>query len=589
MTSHNGAHTESQLTLPDPLARAGLWNVGALALPAVMLSACSATVFALVLVILRTGSARELFVLQFPWTFVVGAAAAAGTWWIAWKCRPRPGRLGPRVWALTLAGLNSAIALIGLVYHDRAWSLALSVAALAAAATLAPRLVKLRPDSAMVQWVGPLSVAMILLLILPTSCVVRRTITTSTEERVERCIRQLRLWTVEVREATGFDWRRMEESPGAAANAVAKLARLKFADGVDDPELWRSAFVLGRDDELAGAMQELTEEVVSALAPERVPRVSDLREAAIRWDAEERRWESYTQFAKLSEVTGSYHQELGRLFAELESQDTSGTNAKLVEYHEHYAAQRNALRGHLNAVATTWADNWAVYRVPHHDALIGREHPSLHEVLRATFIDDGEESLAPGQLWQLTAMPLRRLREMARGASGCEGGAGAEPPGERLRRAPGCHCQDFDESGREYFRLDCYSYAPGGEATGAELRVEMRVVYQSAFGGALHPSSLPAEIFFHFLIPRGVNSGDFQEEVMTSLATAAREFRRDETVANADRSGSAAGGFRITDGSETVRIYRPVVVALSGLNPEPQALQVRAVRTPGGRRSVSGG
>lgn len=588
MTSNSGSHAESQTVWPDPLSGGGPWNLGALALPAVMLSVCSAVVFALVLLFLRAGSGQELFVVRFPGAFVTGAIAAALAWGIAVKGRNRPGRLWPRVWSLTLACVNSTCALLGLVYRDSSWVLAVAVAGLGAAATLAPRFVKLRPDSRMVQWVGPLSLLIILVLILPTSCVVRRTITRNTEQRVEQRIQQFRVWAGEVRETTGFEWRRMEDSPESAGNAVAALKQLHFRGSVNDPEVWHSAVVLGRDDELAAAMQALATEVVAALAPERVPRVSDLREAAIRWDAQAGRWESYSQFARLSEVTGSYHEELGRLFAELEPQDASAGSARFAESREHYARQRSVLRDHLNAVATTWADNWAVYRVPNHGELIGREHPPLRDVLRAKFIEDQEASLAPGQLWQLTVLPLQRLQEMAQGAPGCEGGDGTELSASPPRRARGCQCQSYDEKRKEYFRLDCYSYSPRTGGTGAELRVEMRLVYQSAIDRRLARSSLPVEIFFHFLIPGDAKVEEFREEVMTSLAAAAREYRHDETVAELDRGGSAAGGFRIDDGRDAVRVSASVV-PLIGLTPESQALRVRAVRTPSRRSLLTGG
>jgi hypothetical protein len=576
MNSYNGAHVESHGVLPEPLARTGAWNIGTLALPAVMLSACSAAVFALVLLILGMGSRHELFVLQFPGVFVTGAVAAVLAWAIAFRCRRRPGRLWPRLWALCLACLNSTIALLGFVFHDRSWALALALAGLAAAATLLPRLLKLRPDSPMVQWVAPLSALMILLLILPTSCGLRRTIEKRTEQRVEQRIQMFRLWTTQVKEATEFDWRRMEESPEAAANAVATLKRLTFQSAVDDVDLWRAATSLGKDVELEAAMSGLTAEVVASLAPERVPRISGLREPAIRWDAHDRRWRNYTQFLALSEITGSYYREVGRMFDELGSEDRSGTSAKLVDYQQHYAMYRDAMRDHLNAVATTWADNWAVYRVPHHDALIGRQRLSLNELLRAPFIGDADQSLAPGQLLQLTALPLQRLKSMAQGTPGCQGSVPIsrdQSKGE-VRGALGCLCQNFDENGHEYFRLDCYSYLPRAQGTGADLRVEMRLVYQSA-GRRLGRSSVPAEVYFHFLIPEGIDSDQFQAAVMTDLAAATRHFLTDESIRSTDRGGSVAGGFVIEHGRRSVRVRHPVVVLLNGLTPEPNALLVR--------------
>jgi len=365
-------HVESQTALPEPLASTGFWNVGSFALPATLLSFSSALVFALVFAFLQSGDAsQKLFVLPLPGTALIAAVAAALGWIIVRNCRNRPGRLWPRVWALLLTCSSAAIMLLGLVFHDRSWVLALAVAALSAAVALAPRLIKLRPNNAMVQRIAPLTL-LVLLVIVPSSCGVRRMIARKTEERVDRRIQQIRLWTMQVQEATSFDWSKMEDSPAAAAKAVESLKHLHF-DGIDDAELWRSAALLGKDAVLVQAMQSLTGAVVAGLAPERVPKVSDLREAAIRWDDEEKRWQSYTKFPQLSEFTGGYHQELGRLFGELASRDESGASASLVDYRQHYAAQRGVLQAQLKELASTWADNWAVFRVPQHGELIGRE------------------------------------------------------------------------------------------------------------------------------------------------------------------------------------------------------------------------
>jgi len=435
--------------------------------------------------------------------------------------------------------------------------------------------VRLRPNSALVQWIAPFSVVLVLVVILPTSCAVRRAITRKTEDRVEQRIRQFRVWRQQVREVTGFDWRQMEESSSAASNAVSPLKTLSFKDRVDDQDIWRAAAVLGRDEELATVARELAAEVVAGLDPERAPRMSDVREAAVRWDAEEGRWRSYPRFAMLSEVTGTYYEDLGRLFGELESHDESGAIAKLVDYRDAYAAQRAELRKSLNAIASTWADNWSAYRVPQHEALLGRTRAPLHEILGASFLRTEHESLAPGQLVELTALPLDHLKDMAQGSPGCEGEASG------FRRAPGCQCQNYDEEGREYFRLDCYSYMPRRAGTGADLRVEMRLVYRARMR-RLERSALPAEIYFHFLIPQDANADAFPGEVMTDLATVVRQGLTRGRVRSTDRGGSVAGGFVIEQGGTTVQVLRPRVVALNGLEPEPKALLVRVVRTAGG-------
>jgi hypothetical protein len=579
MKSYDAGHKETQTVLPEPLASMGVWNVGNFALPSTMLSVASAAVFAIVFGFLQLGSGHELFVLPSPDTFLIAAAATLLAGLIVFQCRRRPGRIGPRIWALALLCLNGVAAILGYVFHDQSWALALAVAGLAAAITLAPRLIKLRPDSAMVQYIAPLSLLMILLIILPSSCAVRRVIAKGTESRVGGRIRQLRLWTTELNEITSFNWRRIEDNPDAASLAVEKLKKLNFKSDRDEAEIWRSAAMLGKDGELSQATQDLTDQVVAGFTPARIPRVSDLKEAAVHWDAQEKRWEAYSQFSKLSEIAGSYHQELGRLFSEL--RDVPANEARLVEYRQHYAAQRQLLQSDLADTANSWGDNWMAFRVPGHAELMGRENEPLADLLRAPFASSENGVLKAGDLVRLASLPLYETRRCAQGSPGCSGAK--MPPGQQNSRgAPGCHCQNFREKSMEYFRLDCYSYAPRSEGTGAALRVEMRLVYQSEAGGFLRDQSVPSEVFFYFMIPDGRKNGEFRGEVMTALAAATRELKEDATVRSFDRSGSVAGGFVIDTGQAPFRVEQKLVT-LKGLNPEPEALQVQVFPTRNAR------
>jgi hypothetical protein len=174
------------MVLPDPLAGTGFWNMGAWALPSTMLSACSAAVFAAVFVSFQLGGAKGgAFVFPSLWTAIIGGAGALLAWVVVVICRRRPGRIWPRVWALFLACANTSITLVGLIARQSAWPAALAVAGFTAAIALTPRLVKLRPDSAMVQRIAPLSL-LILLIAVPSSCAVRRALTRDVEGNVER-------------------------------------------------------------------------------------------------------------------------------------------------------------------------------------------------------------------------------------------------------------------------------------------------------------------------------------------------------------------------------------------------------------------
>ena len=130
------------------------------------------------------------------------------------------------------------------------------VAGFAAAVSLSPRLLKLRPDSLWVQRIAPLSLLFVLLLVLPAAGTLRHSIVATKRAAVEQAVERFRQWTATVQEVTGRDWH-LEEDPQGAAQAVGALAQIRPAEPVGDAELWRSAAVLNRGSELSTGAKAL--------------------------------------------------------------------------------------------------------------------------------------------------------------------------------------------------------------------------------------------------------------------------------------------------------------------------------------------
>jgi hypothetical protein len=384
---------------------------------------------------------------------------------------------------------------------------------------------------------------------------VRHSIARQTADRVEHRIQQLKLWTADLNEISQFNWRQIENNAGAASHAIARLKKLDFESGSGDAEVWHSAALLGREGELAQSRETLTDAVVAGFDPERVPRITDLKEAAVHTNG--KCWEAYAAFPALSEIAGSYHQELGRLFHEL--RDVPASDAALVEYRQHYAAQRDLLKSKLSPTANSWGDNWALFRVADHEELFGLDHEPLTNLLRIPLTGNEESRFRAGDLAGLSSLPLYEVKRYAETGQGVRG----------------CQPKTYSEHDIAYYRLDCYSYWPRKEGAGADLRIEMRLVYKSAPYGSLNGSALPSEVFFHFLIPDGSNVNEFTQEVMTSLAASTREAH--ETISGTFlRSGSPVQGFNIRGRTRALTV-EPRVVTLCGLTPEPKALMVRIV------------
>src|SRR4029077_14416777 len=147
-------------------------------------------------------------------------ASAALAWAVLILCRRRPGRIGPRIWAVCLAGLTTLFALLALVFPGRSWPLTLVIAGLAATLALTPRLYPLRPDSALLQRIAPLALLLVPAAVLLATWGAQKAIASATERRVDRQIQELRLWTTEIQEATGSDWSLLERNPEEAERQV---------------------------------------------------------------------------------------------------------------------------------------------------------------------------------------------------------------------------------------------------------------------------------------------------------------------------------------------------------------------------------
>jgi hypothetical protein len=245
---------------------------------------------------------------------------------------------------------------------------------------------------------------------------------------------------------------------------------------------------------------------------------------------------------------------MGRLLAELSLEKTDAGSQSLVDLETHFSQRKQDVKMLLGRQKATWADNWAVFRVPE---LVGRAEAPLTELFKTPLFPNEAPPLHPADLPSLLQIPLWSARRLGTGTGGCQ------------------HQGEYPEGPYKYYRIDCFSYAPRVQGLGAELRVELRLVYRSEWGLPLSQYTLPAELYFLFPIPEGEGSDGFGEEAMNDLANAVRSAVSGSTVRPTSKSGSVSNGFRVETGSQTAVVYSPRVIALLG---DQRGLEVRAVR-----------
>jgi hypothetical protein len=554
--SDNLSHQESQTALPGPLDVTGFWDkVGTRALPASSLSLASAIVLVVTFVFLiRSREMRALFLLPWWGGIITAALSAALAWFIVFRCGGRPGSLWPRYWALGVAGLCTAAVVLVPLFPEATWVSALTIASAAAALTLVPRLVRLPPDSSMIPKIAPLAALLVLVVVLLGAGLVGGSIADGKRERVAAMIEQVRKWTAEVQAVSSRDW-----TGGGwedAARAIESLAQIRPAKQLDT-SLWREAFSLERDQELADEVRKLLDATVEGFDRNRVPRVSRLRDPAFYYDPAAKRWEDSTVFPTASETVGRYFQEMGRIFQELDLQVAFADSAPLAAFKKDYVEKsRPLLQSHLSPQMEEWTDHWAIFRIPGRESLLGYSEMPLGKLLKSSVPALGIPAADLPGLLNLTYQGVRDLNRIP----------GCRPLAPYTETAAGAEYQ--------FSRLDCFSYSPRADTLGAYPRVEMRLVYKSRPNGYLLADQDPAEVYFLFPLPEGQEESEFQKQVMADLAEAVREATERE-VAPINRSGSTENGFRARGNGPTVTVYKPSFITLYE---NRKALQVRAER-----------
>ncbi len=547
---HFEGHQETQTDLPEPLQDTALWNLGTWALPAKALSVASVAVLVIVLAfLLRSERMRQLFVLPFPALFAAGAAAALA-WLVVLRCHHRPGRHWPRFWALILALLATVVATASYLAESEPLVHASSVAVLASVLALLPRLLRVRPDSPLVQRVTPYSLLMVLLLILPAAFYVGRTAVGTQERKLDQRILEIRRWISRLQEISRFDWPQMADGTEIASGHVEWLQQRDFSGVKRDLGLWKAAAVLGREDDLVQVSKGLIDAVVENL--DRSPRLSSIREPAIRWDPAAREWEENAKFPRLSEITGEHHRQIDRLFGQATVEGAPVEQPGLVEIEAYSQEKRAGFGEAMGALAATWTDNWVIRRMPRHQSLIGKDRVALVDLLQATVLADADEGFVAADFWGLMNLSLGRARRLASGDASCQG---AQYPAE----VGGVEV--------EVFRLNCYSYSAADGGAGAVLRVELRLVYNVA-----RPTR-PLEAFFIFPLAPEDDADARKDEIMTDLDSAVRQVWFGDIRYN-DRSASATGGFKLSDRGRVLTVLRAEVAPYLG---DRSFVKVRAV------------
>lgn len=563
--SQNSRSREVANAFPDPLHSSGGWSdIGAWAPPAAALSFASACVGVLALWFLqRSADLRALFSLALTddplynrgIAIALGLIATTLAWVIVIRCRERPGPAWPRLWALSLALLTSSVATIqclGPPPNQAPFINAMDIACLASALALAPRLLRLHPDSPWMQRVAPSSLLFVLLALLPPLYLIGGDVVLVWRRGLEGAVSNLQAYHEDLKRCAEAPRGCSQQEYGSAFSSLANVvgnpafrdipARLSHDNDLmklqgklesaqaallgdlasdlpgrleqqltassavgPDPQtaiddfkaLWQLAAQTGKTEATRPAYGRLLDVLIASAPPL-------LRESPAVYTAAANNgpWEKNRAFEEASRQTANHAMKLKALLTQMgnfaEASDTPNTpGAKqlretfLQKYHGGWEKR-------LQSIETSWAEHWLLpyFSDQPLEADTPLPWPPLPKVLRMPVIGELAAADISGLL-NLTKPEAERLVD--------EGKAGNCEKKQRDDKTLSLHCRAYVATTRDR----------------VELRAELRLIYELRRNVAK-----PDRLFLLLPVPQGTNLESFAYEIENTLPEAGQAMQR---------------------------------------------------------------
>jgi hypothetical protein len=468
-------------------------------LPATTLSVASMVALVAVFAALQLEPRlRTLF--RIPVPEAVAALGALAAWVVTLAGGSRPGRVFPRLWALTLALLGTLV-VPGALWPPLAktsWVHALACAVLSAAAILVVRLVHIRPQSWLMRGAGALGLALVTASVILSSAVIAPWAIERREARVAVEVLALEARAAALRKLA-------EELPEAmidpaAAEGVSRRVQAISSPGLPDLHLWREALVLGREEELAAAVASLLEVSGQVLADPRSPGLGGLGEPVVRWDRPGQRWVESANLVPASRAMGNVFLQLGEFMSSLGEGLAQWPEPVRATLEPVFQRERDRVLAGARSWRSSWSGGWLVERLP--EELRGDPRGTDLASVLDHDLDPEHPARRASDPWDLMHLTVRDSRALA-------------------ERSPDCQLRVYSEEGKAYRCLDCDAFEAAEGDAGARLRVEIRLVYEAPLTDQpLEGRWLPAEVYYLFPVPAGNRSTIYRSFVAKNLQDA---------------------------------------------------------------------
>lgn len=535
--------------LPEFLKAIPRWHPGAWGPPAETITLASIVVAGLAAgSLFRNELVRALFKFQFnpAWLSAIATAIAGA---VVWAGSKRPGSKAPRIWALLVA-LFSFCLMIWAIYsrlfpgsnlENPAISNprlhALSAVGFMAALTLVARLFHVHPYSKWVWNAAPLSLAVVLLVCLPTAFwaegVVEQTEKQQLEtkkdglKKIEECVKQLQSLSNACR-------RQLEEDH----------------DVLPTRRDWETLALLDRHDHgdrlqaMVRALDSAFQQIGEALGDTHAPTISQPQSYAI--DANKTIWQENRDFQVQAVRAADYFRQINVLHADIglalqtAPQEASSSVANTQPQQNPAVIWDRVLDSKKDLLSTQW--------IP---ALINGSDPPLQTLMEGN-VGKTQHHLGDLEYWE--GLPRGRAQSLLLGSVACSPWSGPllriflirkDPPpppppatqNPQNGTAPSSAPQSPQEIPIDYYEvkretIDCYGYRPDPASAGLAMLAEIHLVYEwrdEVRGGIRQfekRSMKIPHVYLFFDVPSGVKNDDYQHQVMSALATEAGKKAR---------------------------------------------------------------